>query len=805
MRSQNLKRIASPQFAPVMTAEGNDAMPFLDTQRSFADALARHQRGDLANAERGYREILQADSGHFDAAYLLGLVLLQSGRFKQAEAQFRRAIKINPNVANAFHDRGNAFLELDRPAEAVEQYDRAIAIDANFADAFNNRGIALLRLARPEEAVGSLDRAIALNADHAIAHYNRGNALRRLKQYDAALASYQRAIALNPNYVEAHNNSGSTLLDLRRPEAALAACDKAIALNPFFVEAHCNRGNALIDLRRVPEALAAADRALAMNSDFALAWLVRGDALRNLQREGESLVAYDRALAVNAELADAWAGRALTLHGLKRHEEAAQSWAKLLQLSPDYDFAKGHLAYEKMLSCEWSALAELRRSISDDVRAGKMSAKPFSYLALSDSVQELKRCAELYVQRDYPASPTPLCRGDRYDHDRIRVGYLHGEFRHHATSILLVELFEMHDKHRFELFAFDTGYDDGSDIRRRINAAFEHMIDIGGMGDAAAAAAVRQNEIDLLVDLNGFSGVGRPSVFGRRPAPVQISYLGFPGTIGADYIDYIVADPIVIPPQHEAFYVEKVVWLPECYLVHDSKRPITEKLPSRATAMLPEGGFVFCCFNNNFKITPEFFDAWMRLLDRVDGSVLWLLEDNAAAAHNLRREANRRGVAPERLVFAPRVSLDEYLARHRLADLFVDTLPYNAHTTASDALWAGVPVLTCLGSTFPGRVAASLLQAIGLPELITRSLDEYEALALRLAREPALLSAFKAKLVQNRHTYPLFDTRRFTRHIEAAYLTMWERHRGGEPPTSFFVPAASRLNEPAATSPTASK
>jgi protein O-GlcNAc transferase len=770
-----------------MRAESNDAMPFIDTKRKFAHVLARHQLGDLASAEKGYREILQADSRHFDAAYLLGLVLLQSSRFKQAEAQFCRAIEINPNVAAAFHDRGNALLELDRPAEALAQYDRAIALDPYFANAFNNRGSALLRLTRLEEAVSSFDRAIALNADHATTHYNRGNALRRLKRYDEALTSYQRAIVLKPHYVEAHNNLANTLLDLHRPDAALAAYDTIIAFNPLFVEAHCNRASALIELRRLPEALAATDRALALHSDFALAWLARGDALRNLRRHDDSLAAYDRAVALKRDLADAWAGRAHTLHSLKRHDEAAQSWAKLLQLSPDYDCAKGQLAHQKKMACDWSRLDELSWSIREDVRAAKMSAEPFGYQALSDSALELKRCAELFVQREFPAASTPLCRGDRYDHDRIRIGYVSGEFRQQATSILMVELFELHDKHRFELFAFDNGDDDGSDIRRRITAAFDHMVDIAGVGDAAAAATVRQNEIDLLVNLNGFFGQARTGVFSQRPAPIQINYLGFPGTIGADYIDYIIADPIVIPPQQEDFYTEKIVWLPECYQVNDSKRPVAE-MPTRAGVALPDDGFIFCCFNNSYKIAPEVFDIWMRLLDRVDGSILWLIEDNAAAAHNLRREATRRGVEPERLVFAPRVSPAEHLARQRLADLFVDTLPYNAHTTASDALWAGVPLLTCLGTTFPGRVAASLLQAVGLPELITHSLGDYEALALRLAREPGPLSSFKARLLKNRDTSPLFDTKRFARHVESAYVTMWERHRRGEPPVSFAVP-----------------
>jgi predicted O-linked N-acetylglucosamine transferase (SPINDLY family) len=760
----------------------------IDVQRQFEEALAHHQRGDLAAAERGYRTILQADAGHFDATYLFGLVFLQSGRFVDAETHLRRAIKINANSAHAFHDHGNALLELNRPAEALARYDRAIALDANFADAFNNRGNALLRLTRLDEALQSFDRAIALNANHAIAYYNRGNALRRLKRHDEALASYQRAIALNPHYIEAYNNCGNTHLQLHRPDDALAAYDKAIALNPMFAESHCNRANALIELRRFNEALASADRGLSFNSEFALGWRTRGDCLRHLQRNDESLAAYDRAIGLESDMVAALAGRARVLHELKRHDEAAQSWSKLLRLAPDYDCAKGHVAYEKMLVCDWSGLDTLAQSIEQDIEAGRMSAEPFGYQALSHSAQNLRRCAELSIQRECPRLP-PLCPPGAYDHDKIRIGYLCGEFREHATSALMAELFELHDKQKFQWFAFDNGWDDGSAIRQRIAVAFDRIVDISRLSDAQAAAAIRQNEIDILVNLNGFCGRDRNGVFSRQPAPVQVNYLGFPGTMGAEYIDYILADPIVIPPEHEAFYAEAIAWLPDCYQVNDSQRRIADNTPVRSAVGLPEDGFVFCCFNNSFKITEDIFDVWMRLLNKVGGSTLWLIEDNAAAVRNLRREANRRGVDPSRLVFAPRLKSAEHLARHRLADVFLDTLPYNAHTTASDALWVGVPVLTCLGSTFPGRVAASLLHAVGLPELVAYSLDEYEALALRLAQDPALLSSMKSKLAQNRDTCPLFDSKRFARHIEAAYYTMWDRHRRGERPTRFSVAA----------------
>jgi len=359
----------------------------------------------------------------------------------------------------------------------------------------------------------------------------------------------------------------------------------------------------------------------------------------------------------------------------------------------------------------------------------------------------------------------------------------------------MAELFELHDHNRFELIAFDNGWDDGSAIRRRIERAFDAIVDIAQLGDAEAAAAIRGRQVDILVNLNGYFGLGRQGVFSQRPCPVQVNWLGFPGTLGTDYIDYIVADRHVIPPGHDAYYAEKVVRLPDTYQPNDRQRRIAERAPGRAEVGLPGAGFVFCCFNNSYKVTPDVFDVWMSLLRRVDGSVLWLLENNHEAVRNLRGEAQRRGVAPERLVFAPRMHLDDHLARHRLADLFLDTLPYNAHTTASDALWAGLPLLTCTGSTFPGRVAGSLLHAVGLPELITHSLEDYGALALRLATSPGELAAVRAKLAANRATCPLFDTDRFRRHIESAYVTMWERYQRGAAPESFAV-AASAMPAP---------
>jgi protein O-GlcNAc transferase len=418
-------------------------------------------------------------------------------------------------------------------------------------------------------------------------------------------------------------------------------------------------------------------------------------------------------------------------------------------------------------------------------------SNPFVFLHYVDDPKLHLICSTTYLKNKL-STQRPVIRKERSRRrDRARIAYLSADFYQHATSYLMAELFERHDRKRFEPFGISFGIDDGSEMRARVVKAFDHFHDVRGLDDAKVAKLLSELEIDIAIDLKGHTRDDRFGIFAHRPAPIQVSYLGYPGTTGADFIDYVIADEIVLPFDQQPFWSEKIVHLPGCYQVNDRKRQIAERTPTRKECGLPERGFGFCSFNNNCKITPPVFDIWMRLLDKVEGSVLWLLRDNPTAEQNLRREAAARGIDPVRLVFADRLQLAEHLARHRLADLFLDTLPYNAHTTASDALWAGLPVLTCFGKGFAARVAASLLDAVGLPELVTKGLEEYEVLALKLAREPALLSAYRERLEKNRPTAPLFDTDRFRQHIEQAYLTMLDIHDRGKKPRSFSV--ASQL------------
>jgi predicted O-linked N-acetylglucosamine transferase (SPINDLY family) len=519
-------------------------------------------------------------------------------------------------------------------------------------------------------------------------------------------------------------------------------------------------------------------------------FFMRGYALQQLARDEEAISSFGRALAINPYLAEALLNRAASLFRLRRYEEAAGDYETLLTFEPDFPFVRGNLLFSRLHCCAWRGFEEQQAAIKAGIAAGKRVIAPFDSKALDLSAEEELVCAKLWVADQYPAPPRSPRKGSQ-THRRIRLAYVSGDFHAHALATLMVGVFENHDRTRFETIALSLGPDDGSPLRARLNRAFDRFIDVRGKSDAEIAEIMQEIETDIAVDLMGFTEGCRPGIFAHRPASVQANYLGYPGTMGADFMDYLIADEIVAPMRQHRHYTESVVTLPDSFMPADSARPIGSRVFTRAEMGLPANGFVFCCFNASYKITPPMFDSWMRLLENVEGSVLWLGQANGSAQRNLRLEAEVRGIAGNRLVFAPYLpSAADHLARLKLADLFLDTLPYNAHATAADALWAGLPVLTCMGERFAGRVAASLLRAVGLAELITDSLDGYEAKARELARDPAALDAIKATLQRNRATHSLFDTAGFTRNLEKAYVTMWERRLRGLPPQSFAVSEA---------------
>lgn len=676
----------------------------------------------------------------------------RAGNLEDAETLYRSVLASDPKNPDALNLLGAILLHRGHQEEGLRLIESFLKINPNQPDALNNRGVTLQGMERFDEALADYDKAILLRPGFAEAYYNRGNALQELRRYEDALVSYDKAIALKSDYAEAYNSRGNALQEMKRHDEALASYAKAIALKPDHVEAYSNRGVTLTEMKRYDEALASYAKAIALKPDYANAYNHRG----------------------------------VTLQEMGRYADALPNFEKALALKPDMPYVLGTLLYTQLHLCKWQGIDQLVEKVAKGIQAGKPVSAPFPLLATPLSM--VKQCTEFYVKDKFPPRPVKLWNGERYTHAKIRIAYVSADFREHALSYLMAGVFEQHDKTRFEIYGISLRPEAQDPMGQRLRAAFDHFIDVSQKGDHEVAQLLRNLEIDIAVDLMGFTLGYRINIFAYRPAPVQVNYLGYPATMGAPYIDYIIADTFVIPSQNQPHYSEKVVYLPGCFQANDDRRFISKEKPSRVTYGLSEKDFVFCAFNTTYKITPAFFDIWMRLLKAVPGSVLWLLGDRNVQ-HNLSQEAGNRGIESSRLIFAPRVKYEEHLARLQNADLFLDTLPFSAGATASDVLWAGVPLLTCVGQAFAARMAGSLLMAIGLPELITENFKDYEALALKLAIEPERLATIKAKLAQNRATSPLFNTILFTRRLEDAYTKMWEKSQAGELPDYISVAA----------------
>jgi protein O-GlcNAc transferase len=807
------------------TASGSTTGSGAPTSPAPADALAlaesHRAAGRLIEAEAQCRQALAAEPDDPKAFHLLGLVAYQSGRLDEAIDWMSRAVARAPGVPLFRVNLGEVCRLAGRTDEAIAYVRGALALNPTQPGALNNLGIALYERQQFQDALDCYERALGLAPEFALAHSNRGNALHALQRHRDAEAAYRRALALAPDLAQAWNNLGTTLRALGRPSEAVEAYQQALVQmpdNPALLDnlalalkdlerpaeaaallrraltiadrdpkVHLHLGAVLIDMGEREAAAAALECALALDPKSREACNLMGRIAFERGEFARALAFYDRELELAPGSPDALANRGNALGQLKRFAEAIDSFDEALRIEPHHPAALGGSADCALRTCDWARTATIAGRLAAHVMAHASYIEPFTLLAYSDDPSLQLACARNYVRAKFPVTPDPLWRRPIHHHAKIRLAYLSAGFHRHPVAHLTSELFELHDRSRFEVLAISCGPDDGSAERARLRRAFDQFHDIGAATDRAAAELIRDLEVDILVDRTGHSKDARPGVLARRAAPIQVNYLGFAGTMGADFIDYIIADPVVLPFDQQPFVSERIVHLPDCYQVNDSTREIAARVPPRRELGLPEHGFVACCFNNNYKITAPVFDVWMRLLRGIEGSVLWLLQDNPEAERNLRREAAARGIDPARLVFAARQPLADHLARQRAADLFLDTLPFNAHTTASDALWAGLPLLTCAGATFAGRVGASLLTAVGLDELVTRSLDDYEALARRLAADRPLLAGLRERLAQNRLRFPLFNTDRYRRHIEAAYATMWELWQRGERPRSFSV------------------
>ena len=637
------------------------------------------------------------------------------------------------------------------------------------AQAKLEQGLAAHQQGSLEQARVLYERVLKWHPNHFDAVHMLGLVAYQQGHLDRAALLIAKALKIDPDTASAHNNYANVLQDQRKLTSALASYDRAISLDPQYAEAHNNRGDVLQVMGRLPEALLSYACALEISPRYAAA-------------------CYDQALSIESQYPQALMNRGNALVALQDNEAAAQSYSQALSIDPAIPYLAGTLLHVNMQQCKWADYSAHLEALLIDLRANKPVCLPFPLLALTDDAALHKQVAQTWIDTAHTKSRAAWVSTDRPRHVKLRIGYFSGDFCNHPVAYLTAGLFEAHDRSQFEIFAFSFGPDTRDEMRLRLEKAFDHFLDVKDCTDAQLVARAREADLDIAIDLTGLTKGCRPGVFLARVAPVQMSYLGYPGTTGIAAMDYVLVDQTIAEPVDAAHYTEKIIRLAHSYQANDPSRIPSDRIFSRTELGLPLTGFVFCCFNNNYKINPVIFDCWMKILQSVPGSVLWLREATAQTAQHLRNEALARGVETTRLVFAGRIeSMADHLARQRAADLFIDTLPYNAHTTASDALWAGVPVLTCKGRSYAGRVGASLLRALDLNALITNDLDEYVQVAVALAQDPARLSTVRSALQQKLLSEPLFDIKRFTRNIEQAFLKAIERKAAGLPNDHFDV------------------
>lgn len=681
-------------------------------------------------------------------------VALQQNQLQQAVHLFQQVLRQQPQQVAALHGMGEALQSMGQLDAALQCFDEALQLRPEASELHNSKGTVLYEMDRLQEALISYDSALQLRGDAPAVWLNRGLILHRLQRFAEAEKSLSQAIQLQPDYVDAHYCRVMTLFAAGRHAEALQAVNLILHHLPNFVRA----------------------------------WNLRGQLLNAMGNAQEALASCDRCLQLEPNDAEAWLGRATAQNSMQMLAEAVDSYSRALALNPQLGFVQGLAIHARARICDWRDIESQVEKLVSCVKSRQAVTQPFAVLPLVDDPQIQYQAAQLWLgnhPQEVIGLPHIVRRAPR---NKIRLGYFSADFHNHATAHLMAELFELHDRSQFEVIAFSFGPSSDDLMRQRLIKAFDQFIDVHQLSDRDVVLKAREMEIDIAVDLKGYTQDCRESIFVQRAAPIQVSYIGTPGTMGSEQWDYIIADKMVIPEDQQQYFAEKVAYLPHCYQVNDRKREVADRVFTRSELNLPESGFVFCCFNNCYKILPDVFASWMRILQQVSGSVLWLLQDHEATMHNLRSAARHCGIDEHRLIFAERISSPMYLARFQIADLFLDTFPYTAHTTSSDALRAGVPVLTRKGRSFASRVAASILQDCELLELITTSSEKYETLAIRLANTPAMLTDIRRKIQRAIHCSPMFDTPRFTRHIESAYHTMYDRYVANLPPAPFSVP-----------------
>jgi protein O-GlcNAc transferase len=753
---------------------------------------------------------------------ILGASHMGLMQFSAAIQSFKLVLKLKPDSPITHYNMGLALNTLGETEAALSSYRKAIEIKPDYHQAFNNMGTTLQNKGDTEGAIACYNSVLTIMPGNSDAYYNIGNALKSKEDIDGAIDSYGKALKIKPNFAEAHNNLGSVLQSKGAMQAAVNSCKQALAIKPDYAEAYNNMGNILVGMDDLEIAISSYKQATEINPayaeaynnmaiafnnkgdhetavntykqalkikpDYAEAYNNMGVALKdNGDLEG-SIQSYEHAISIKSDCAEAFYNYGVVLSQKGALSEAIKSYEMALNIKPTYQAARSEKLYRQSHTCDWKAL-EVDQGFISTLGISTDHISPLALQSFEDAPARHRARSEVFM-RELHGYKRPLpesVRPSKKPH-RLRIGYFSADFHEHPVAYLMAKVIETHDRMDFEVYGYSIGPAKDDDMRKRLIKAFDVFDNVSNMNDKDIALLARQDNIDIAIDLTGHTLNSRPGVFAYRAAPVQINYLGYSGTMGTDFIDYIIADPVVIPTGYEHYYNERILRLPNTFMPTDNTRKMSTRPMSRSEAGLPDNGFVFCCFNNNYKIRPQEFDIWMRVLLEVEGSVLWLRNSNEWSETNLRYHVETRGVDPSRLIFAGRVPMDEHLARHKLADLFLDTFTYNAHTTATEALWAGLPVVTKAGKGFSARAAASLLTAADLPELITETEQQYEALIVNLSSNPERLAQIREKLANNIQSSPLFNTERYTKHIENGYQQAYQRYFDGGLAKDIIVP-----------------
>ena len=745
--------------------------------------LTLMQLNQIDSATDSFKAAIAIIPLYAEAHNYLGVALKKLNQFEEASESYQKAIAIKPEFAEAHNNLGNVLKSLGRFKEAVKSYKSTLLIKPNFVEAHNNLGSIFKDLKQFDSAIKCFKRAIAIKPSFVEAYYNLGLTLIDLEHFDEAVKYFKDALVIKSDYVEVHNNLGNALKSLEKRYEAIESYEKALIIRPDYAEAHNNLGVTLMSLGQWTLALECLKKALNINPDYAFANNNYGSVLKHFGKFNDSTKFYEKALSIKPDFFEAHHNLGNALKYLKRHDESLLSYERSFALNPNAEYVLGNIIHSKLHLCIWDDLLSYCGELIKKINNKEKAINPFALLALIDDPELHKKAAEIYINDKYPKN-YDLPKIDQYPrHKKIRIGYFSADFRAHPVGNLTAELYEIHDRSQFEVYAFSFGPDTNDEVNIRIKAGVDYFHDVSLNSHKEIVMLSRSIELDIAIDLGGFTQDTRTGIFAMQAAPIQINYLGYSSTMGADYMDYIIADRTLIPKNKQKYYSEKIVYLPDSFMVNDTKNKKTIKEFTRKEIGLPAKGFVFCCFNHHYKITPLIFTSWMQILSKVDDSILWLSDGNKTGINNLKKEAEKNGINKNRLVFAPRLDLrEDHLNRIKLADLFLDTLPYNAHATTSDALQVGLPVLTCIGKSFASRVAASLINSVDLPELITSTQEEYEALAIELATDPLKLNTIKEKLNNNLLISPLYNTPQYTKYLEKTYLEIYERcHSGLEP------------------------